>query len=219
MPDVSENDRARPLHGPPPPDAPAAPLSPSRWRLFWVWLVLGSQSFGGGTATLFMIRRAAVEQERWLSDEEFTRDWSLCFIAPGINLLAMTVLLGHRVAGRAGSLIALAGLLLPSVALTVVMAALYRRLQNVGAVQAALEGIIPATVGLGLILAVGMIRPLLATSRREGAASLATSLALLAGSMAATLLWEPPVALLLCGAGVLGGLAAWGRAARAGGRP
>lgn len=219
MPDVTEEDRIRALGRPAPVEAPAQGRPTSRWRLLWVWLLLGTQSFGGGTATLFMIRRAVVDQQRWLTDEEFTRDWSLCFMAPGINLLAMTVLVGRRVGGVAGSLIALAGLLLPSVTITIVMAALYSQLQRFGAVQAALEGIVPATVGLGLMLAVGMVRPLLATSRAEGAASLGVSVALLVGSMGAAVLWSAPLPLVLCGAGALGAAAAWLRAARGTGQP
>lgn len=219
MSDATEPTPARLVERPAPPEAPGAQRPPSAWRLLWVWLVLGAQSFGGGTATLFMIRRAVVEQQRWLSDEEFTRDWSLCFIAPGINLLCMTVLVGHRVRGAAGALIALVGLLLPSVTITVVMTALYSSLQRIGAVQAALEGIIPATVGLGLLLAVNMARPLLAASRREGRASLGVSVLLLAASVAVAALWRPPVALVLCGAGAFGALAMWWRASRRAGQP
>ena len=50
------------------------------------WLSIGIQSFGGGAATLYLIRRTAVERHGWLSNEEFTRDWGICQIAPGINL-------------------------------------------------------------------------------------------------------------------------------------
>lgn len=218
MPDVTEGDQVRPSGLAAPQPDRATRGRPSRWHLFWVWLALGAQSFGGGMATLFLIRRAAVEQERWLSEEEFTRDWSLCFVTPGINLLSMTVLVGHRVAGWTGSLIALTGLLLPSVTITAVMAALYSRLQGFAAVQDALGGIIPATVGLGLLLAIRTARPLLAASRHEGRASLGVSLVLLAGSMGVTALWQLPVPLVLCGAGVLGALAMWWRAVRRQGR-
>jgi chromate transporter len=192
---------------------------PSLWLLLRVWLTLGVQSFGGGTATLFLIRRAVVEQRRWLSAEEFTRDWALCLVAPGINLLCMTILIGWRVAGLAGSLIALLGLLLPSVAITIVMTAIYASLQRMAIIQAALRGIVPATVGLGLLLSIGMARPLLAASRREGRASLIVSLVLLLGSAVCAALWRPPVIVVLCGAGAISAVAMWRRAAKGAGRP
>jgi len=189
----------------------------SLWRLFAVWLALGAQSFGGGTATLFMIRRAAVERQRWLSDEEFTRYWSLCLIAPGINLLCMTILLGRHVAGIAGVVAALAGLLLPSVSITILMTALYAGVQDMPAVQAALRGIVPFTIGLGLLTAGSMARPLLAASRREGGISVWCSMLILLGSAAMALL-RPPVLAVLCAAGVVGAGVGWWRAAGAGRR-
>ncbi|GAB4444277.1 MAG: hypothetical protein OHK0015_45480 [Chloroflexi bacterium OHK40] len=219
MADTTEPTPARIAERTAPPEAPGAWQAPSAWRLLQIWLMLGVQSFGGGTATLFLIRRAVVEQQRWLSDEEFTRDWSLCFIAPGINLLCMTVLVGHRVRGLRGAVIALTGLLLPSVTITIIMTALYRSLQRIDAVQAAVEGIIPATVGLGLMLAANMARPLLAAARREGRASLSISVVLLAASIVVAALWRPPVALVLCCAGACGALAMWWRATRRSGQP
>jgi chromate transporter len=191
---------------------------PSLWAQLRVWIALGVQSFGGGTATLYLIRRAVVDQRRWLSEEEFTRDWSLCFLAPGINLLCLTVLVGRRVGGALGIALALVGLLLPSVTLTILMTALYASAQRLGVVQAALRGVVPGTVGLGVLLALRMARPLLAASRRESRGSLVLSGGILLGSGLTVALWHPPVIAILCGAGALGALGAWRHAAR-GGRP
>ena len=97
----------------------------SLWQLFRVWFQMGLQSFGGGMATLYMIRRAVVDQHGWLTAGEFTRDWALCQAAPGINLVGMTILVGRQVAGIPGALVAVFGLLFPSVAITITMTALY----------------------------------------------------------------------------------------------
>src|SRR5688572_20997901 len=67
------------------------------WRLAWLWFVIGLQSFGGGTATLFLIRRMAVDQFKWLTPDAFTRDWSLVQAAPGIILVCLMILVGRRV--------------------------------------------------------------------------------------------------------------------------
>src|SRR5882672_12485461 len=127
---------------------------PSPWRLFWIWTVIGAQSFGGGSATLYLIRRVAVERHAWLSDDDFTRYWGICQIAPGINILGLVILIGWRVAGALGALFSLIGLLLPSAAITVMLTAMYSRIEQQPLVQAALRGVLPATVGLGLLLAV-----------------------------------------------------------------
>ncbi len=198
------------------PQAPVTgPVQPSLWQLLRVWFMLGLQSFGGGTATLFLIRRAVVEQHHWVSEGAFTRDWALCQAAPGINLLCMTILLGRQVAGLPGALVAMAGLMLPSVAITIVMTALYADLRNLSMVQAALRGIVPATVGMGLLLSTNMARPLLASSRRESASSLSVGILLLVGSAAAVQFWHLPVIVVLCAAGAIGALNAWYHASQA----
>ena len=193
----------------------AGPARPSLWQLLRVWFMLGIQSFGGGTATLFLIRRAVVEQHRWVSEGAFTRDWALCQAAPGINLLCMTILLGRQVAGIPGALVAMLGLMLPSVTITIVMTALYADLRNLSMVQAALRGVVPATAGMGLLLSANMARPLLATSRRESQGSLGVGILLLVGSAAAVQFWHLPVIIVLCGAGIIGALNTWYHATQA----
>src|SRR5256885_16324083 len=90
----------------------------SPWQLLWIWTLIGVQSFGGGSATLFLIRRTAVEQQHWLTDEDLSRYWGICQIAPGINILGLVILIGFRVSGGAGAALGLAGLLLLRAALT-----------------------------------------------------------------------------------------------------
>src|SRR5262245_38951506 len=137
----------------------ATQLSP--WRLLWIWTIIGAQSFGGGSATLYLIRRVAVERHGWLTDDDFTRYWGICQIAPGINILGLVTLIGWRVAGALGALLALSGLLLPSAVITVALTSLYASIRQAPLVRAAIAGVVPATVGLGLLLAYTMVRPLL----------------------------------------------------------
>src|SRR6266853_4754891 len=155
----------------------ATPLSP--WRLLWIWTVIGAQSFGGGSATLYLIRRVAVERHAWLSDDDFTRYWGICQIAPGINILGLVILIGWRVAGVPGALLSLSGLLLPSAAITVALTSIYASIRQAPVVRAAIAGVVPATVGLGLLLAFTMVRPLLNAAREEGRLSTVVAATLL----------------------------------------
>jgi chromate transporter len=183
-------------------------------KLLSIWTGIGLQSFGGGAATLYLIRRAAVEQHAWLSDEEFARYWGICQIAPGINILGLVTLIGWRVRGPLGIALALLGLLLPSAAITVVLTAIYAGVKDQPLVRAALRGVVPATVGLGLLLIYGMLRPLLQSSRREGRGSLALSVAVLLGSALLVGLAHVSVLAALWGAGTLVALVQWRHATR-----
>ena len=149
-----------------------------------------------------------------LSDEEYARYWGICQIAPGINILGLVILIGSKVSGAVGVAVALAGLLLPSVAITILLTAMYSRIEQVPLVQAALRGVVPATVGLGLLLAVGMLRPLHSASRKEGRVSLAVTWALLGGSVLIVAMTSTPVVVVLWGTGGLAALANWQRVAR-----
>ncbi len=182
---------------------------PSLTYFLRVWLMLGFQSFGGGVTTLTLIRRTVVEQQGWLSEAEFTRAWALVQIAPGINLLGLTILIGRGVAGVPGVVLALLGLLLPSVTITLLLTGLYERVQHLEVVQAALRGVVPATVGLGLLTTVQMTRPLMSASLREGKASFLLSGILLISSGIVVTWWHWPVILVLCVAGAVSGEAAW----------
>jgi chromate transporter len=186
----------------------------SAWRLLWIWIGVGAQSFGGGSATLYLIRRVAVERYRWISDDEFARYWGICQIAPGINILGLVILIGWRVAGALGVAMALGGLLLPSAAITVALTAAYSSIKQASVVRAALSGVVPATVGLGLLLAYTMVRPLFSIARKEGRGSTAVTGALLVGSTLFTALLHAPVLAILWGAGALSALAQWQRVAR-----
>jgi chromate transporter len=194
----------------------ASALSP--WRILWIWIVIGVQSFGGGSATLYLIRRVAVERYGWLTDEDFTRYWGICQIAPGINILGLVALIGWRVAGGIGVAVSLGGLLLPSATITVALTAVYASVRQAPVVRAAIAGVVPAAVGVGLLLSFMMVRPLLAVARREGRFSTVVAGALLASSIAAAALSHAPVLAILWGAGGLSALAQWQRAARERGR-
>src|SRR5947209_2752722 len=102
---------------------------PSKWLLFRIWASVGLQSFGGGASTQFLIQRAFIERHRWLSMEEYTRLWSLCILTPGINLVALTILIGRKLGGAWGIVISLAGLLLPSAIITCLLTAGFKTVE------------------------------------------------------------------------------------------
>jgi chromate transporter len=178
----------------------ALPSLPAQIR---VWLAVGLQSFGGGMATLALIRRGFVEERGWITEEEFTRFWAICQLAPGINLISFAILIGRRLGGAGGVAAALVGMLLPSAAITVAMTAAYASIRDSAQVKAALRAVIPTTVGLGLATAIKMAVPLVKQARRSGAATLIAALSILCLSGIA-LGMGAPVAAALVGSGVAG---------------
>src|SRR5437660_3778048 len=139
--------------------APVRPMveheEPRPWRLLQVWAGIGLQSFGGGASTLLLIRQGFVEKRDWISASELQHFWNLCQFTPGINLLALTILIGRKLGGRRGMAVSLAGLLLPSAAVTCLLAASFRAAQHSPAVHAGLRGVVPATAGVMAVVGFG----------------------------------------------------------------
>lgn len=182
--------------------------------LLRLWLSIGLQSFGGGVATLALIRKAFVESTGLITAEEFTRDWGLVQIAPGINLFALTILIGRRTGGARGIAIALCGLLLPSVAATIALTALYARIAGIAWVRAALRGVVPATVGLGIALGIQMLAPAASAAKREGTAPLVACIAIVFAAAGAERLLPAAVVPILIGGGLIAACEAAWRAKR-----
>lgn len=124
------------------------PPSPTLVSQARAWAVIGSQSVGGGASTLYLMRRELVERRGWLSAREFLEDWAISKLSPGINLIALTGLLGARVAGVRGVAVSLAAMLGPAGAITVLMTAGYVLVRDEPLVTAALSGAGPASAGM-----------------------------------------------------------------------
>jgi chromate transporter len=179
---------------------------PGKWQLFRIWASIGLQSFGGGASTTFLIQRAFIEKHKWLSMEEFTRLWNLCILTPGINLVALTVLIGRKLGGPWGIAISLAGLLIPSAVITCLLTVGFKTVENLPAVQAILRGVVPATGGIMLLVGLNFALPLIRRGYKEGVLYLLASSVLMIACTLAVILLKLSVIVVVLGAAFLGAL-------------
>jgi chromate transporter len=177
---------------------------PGAWQLFGLWACIGLQSFGGGASTTLLIQRAFIDQQRWLTMEEFLRLWNLCLLTPGINLIALTVLLGKKMGGTKGIIASLAGMLLPSAAITCLLAALFVQIEQAPAVQAVLRGVIPATGGVMLLVGLNFARPLIQHAYKAGLWFMLAGGSLVAASAVVIIFLKLSVIVVVFGALCLG---------------
>lgn len=132
------------------------PHPPSLRALFLTWLRIGAFSFGGGAATLFLMRREFVQNHRWLTGDQYNEAFALSKLTPGTNIIAQSIVMGRMMAGAGGVAASLAGLLAPAVVITTVLAAFITFVQGNRIAGAALAGIVPATGGLTFAIVVQM---------------------------------------------------------------
>lgn len=179
---------------------------PGIWQLFRIWTSIGLQSFGGGASTTLLIQRTFIDKHRWLTMEEFLRLWNLCILTPGINLVALTVLIGRKLGGTWGIVASLAGLLLPSAIITCLLSALFKQIESVAAVQAILRGVIPATGAIMLLVGLNFALPLLRRGYKEGLLYLLGSSILILVCACAVIILKLSVIVVILGAACLGAL-------------
>lgn len=178
--------------------------NPTAWTLLRIWTGIGLQSFGGGASTLLLIRREFVERRRWIGTEEMARFWNLCLFTPGINLVALTVLIGRKLGGLRGIAASLAGMLLPSSIVTCILAAGFALVQHSTAVHAVLRGVIPATAGIMGVVGLDFARPLIKRGYKEGRRALHSSIAIMLLSASALIAFNLPVTAVLVSLALLG---------------
>jgi chromate transporter len=110
-------------------------------------------AFGGANAVLPEMQRQVVQVHPWMTATEFAALYALAQAAPGPNML-VTTLIGWRVAGLGGALVATLSLCAPSSLLTFGTAHLWYRFRAApwrGLVQ---RGLMPVTAGLIMASAV-----------------------------------------------------------------
>lgn len=113
---------------------------------------------GGGASTLFLMRRELVDRRGWLSVRDFLEDWALCKLSPGINLIALTALVGTRLAGTRGLVVSVLAMLLPAGVITAAMTAGYGEAREHPLVVAALAGAGPVSAGMAGGVAISFAR-------------------------------------------------------------
>ncbi|HKY52504.1 MAG TPA: chromate transporter [Candidatus Limnocylindria bacterium] len=166
-----------------------------------IFIAVGTQSVGGGTSTLLLLRRFLVERERRISERDFNEAWALCQLSPGIHLVALAGLLGQRVAGWRGVMVAVTGMMVPAAIITAAMTAAYGIFASDPLARAALAGMAPATGGMTLGLAIVLMRGAVRRGLRA-----AVDGAVVAGAFAVLLLTALSSVLVIAAAAIAGAL-------------
>jgi chromate transporter len=139
--------------------APSVPplRRPSVRELFLAFLKLGLVAFGGA---LPLVRRMAVEEQRWIESDEFTDLLGLCQVLPGGNVINLSVVLGMRFQGLRGALAGLAGFVAAPTVVVIVLAGIYDRYQHNVHVAHFFAGLAAAAAGLMISVAIRIGQPM-----------------------------------------------------------
>jgi chromate transporter len=129
-------------------------IPPSLVEVALQFLTLSLLSIGGANAVIPEIHLRAVDIEHWMTDADFSQMFALSQAAPGPNVLIVS-LVGWKVAGVAGALVATVAMCGPSSLLTYYVAHAWDRFRDAPLRIAIQRALAPVTVGL--ILASGYV--------------------------------------------------------------
>ncbi|MFF6785548.1 chromate efflux transporter [Streptomyces sp. NPDC012510] len=125
---------------------------PARGRaaaeVFWVFLRIGSLSFGGPAATMGLVHSKVVLGLKWIDKREFLDLTGMVSVLPGPNAVEMAMHIGQRRAGRAGFVLGGVAFILPGALLATLLGALYVEYGTTPAVTGLLYGIKPVVVAV-----------------------------------------------------------------------
>lgn len=119
-------------------------------ELFTVFFKIGAITFGGGLAMLPLLRREVVEKRNWATDEEMLDYFAIGQSTPGVIAINVATFTGYKVRGVFGSIIATVAIVLPSLIIITIIAALTstENVRNIAALQKVLSGINVAVAAL-----------------------------------------------------------------------
>jgi chromate transporter len=122
-------------------------------QIFLEFLIIGATSFGGVVPYL---RGSLVTKRQWIDDKEFVEMLSISQSLPGLNATNMAILVGEKLRGALGSLVAIIGMCLPGAVIMYIVGMFYRSHGDHIWITAALKGVAAAAVGLILATVVGL---------------------------------------------------------------
>ncbi len=125
----------------------APPLS----HVLWSFLKIGGSAFGGSTQAL--IFREAVDNRKWLTEQEFLTGQALSQVLPGANPVNIALYVGLRVRGGIGAIVAVFGMIIPAFMIIMAMGYAYRQMSGLPVTHFVLGGV--AAAGIGATLSMG----------------------------------------------------------------
>ena len=107
-------------------------------KLFTSTLLISAFTFGGGYVIVPLMKKKFVDELHWLEEEETLDFVAIAQSSPGAVAVNASILLGYRIAGIPGALVAIFGTILPPMVILSVISFFYMEFRDSAAVNAVL---------------------------------------------------------------------------------
>jgi chromate transporter len=126
--------------------------------LFFTFLKIGSTSWGGFMALISVVQKQVVEKDKKIENETLLEGISLASVLPGPIAFNVVTFIGYKLKGFRGALVSMAGLLLPSFLMMLILSFLYIKYGNVPSFTHFFAGVLPAVAAIIISVAIGMAK-------------------------------------------------------------
>lgn len=109
------------------------------WKLFTSTFTLSAFTFGGGFVIVSLYNKKFVEELNWLEEEEMLDIVAIAQSSPGPIPVNASVILGYRIAGILGSLVAILGTILPPFVIISLISIFYTQFKSNQVIAVALQ--------------------------------------------------------------------------------
>ena len=127
-------------------------------QLFWVFLIIGLFTFGGGYAMIALIENACVEKKQWITHDEMMNVTVIAESTPGPIAINCATYVGYKQKGLSGAVAATVGMVLPSFCIIFLISRFLDNFLEIPWIAHAFMGIRAAVGILILDAGIGMIR-------------------------------------------------------------
>ncbi len=109
-------------------------------KLFTSTFYLSAFTFGGGFVIIPLMKKKFVDDLKWIEEEEMLNLAAIAQSSPGAMAVNASILLGYRVAGIIGSLVSIAGTILPPLIIISIISFFYAAFRDNVIAGAVLNG-------------------------------------------------------------------------------
>lgn len=108
--------------------------------LFTSTFTLSAFTFGGGYVIVPLMKKRFVDRLKWIEEEEMLNLVAISQSSPGAMAVNTSILVGYRIAGIPGAIIALLGTVLPPLIIITVISMFYAYFKESRIINAVLKG-------------------------------------------------------------------------------
>lgn len=135
------------------------------WKLLLSTLYISAFTFGGGFVIITFMKRKFVDELHWIDEDEMLDLAALAKSSPGAIAVNAAILVGWRVAGFAGMLVAVVGTIVPPMLILAVISFFYQAFATNRYVSLVLKGMQAGVAAVILDVVCGLGAKVLKTKK------------------------------------------------------